>query len=167
MGPNGELVEQQVVLDRYFKLLETNPDEAIPTILDEIGWQNLFTLQGNTIATVHGGVPLKGEGFDWVRSNPWVRDKHPEIYGFFAPQSVSTDFNYDAYKAAIDSGELETLSNEDKLRLANHRVASWIYRDLKAQVEATLPVWQRLTAPVAQGLQAQLHRLADHLHRQG
>lgn len=136
MGPDGELADQQVLLDRYYALLDgaEDTDQALFQFVSEVGIDNLLLTGRNTAATVHGGVPLRGEGYDWVRSNPEVVRDHPELYGFFAPQDISGDFNYEAYKRALETGEIESLDNDQKLRLANHRWASAIYRDQRAQL---------------------------------
>lgn len=138
VGENGELVLLAVAKDRYQVLLEEDPENAVTRWMTEFGAGGFLAMQGNTVATVAGGVPLQGQSaLDWVRDNPGVRDAHPDVYGFFAPRDGSDEFNYDAYLEAIENGELEVLTVDEKYDRAQHRVASSIYNQYRrAAVEA-------------------------------
>ena len=144
LGPDGELVDYYVMYDRYQKLVETDPENALEKFLAEFGTDALLIPQGNTTATVAGGVPLNGKAaLDWVRENPELADEHPQVYGFFAPSDGSTDFNYDAYRRALESGEIVQLTPEQKLRLANHKVAQNIYNGYRQQMTEALAMLGR------------------------
>jgi hypothetical protein len=135
LGPRGELVGLYSLANHYREMQREDPDGAMFRMIEEIGTHNAFLTTSNTTATVHGGVPLHGEGFRWVRDNNWVSKEHPQVYGFFAPRSVSSaeEFDYSAYTAAIERGEIETLTNAEKLALQNHRNASVLMRTYRAQ----------------------------------
>jgi hypothetical protein len=138
VGENGELVLLAVAKDRYQVLLEEDPENAVTRWMNEFGPGGFLAMQGNTVATVAGGVPLQGEAaLNWVRDNPELRGAHPDVYGFFAPQDGSDKFNYDAYLEAIETGELEVLTVDEKYDRAQHRVASSIYNQYRrAAIEA-------------------------------
>lgn len=128
LGPNGELVELAVMVRDYHALTQDDPESAMERFVDQYGIENLYAMGSNTVATVHGGVPLHGDGLDWVNENPDIVADHPELYGFVAPADLTGDFNYDAYLFAKERGELEQLSDDDKYKLVEHKFASDIYR---------------------------------------
>ncbi len=129
------LVDMHVLRERYNVLYEENPDTALEEFLAEVGPDLLLVTGSNTVATNHGGTPLTGEGFQWIEENPEVREQHPELYGFFAPIDPNGEFNFDAYRLSLENGERQVLDTDEKIGLAEHRLASSIYRRVRGSIE--------------------------------
>jgi hypothetical protein len=58
-----------------------------------------------------------------------VKKKFPFTYGYFAPQGG--EFDAEAYRRTIEEGTRNRLTVEQWTQLANHRVASFMYRKEK------------------------------------
>lgn len=137
VGANGELIDQSVVADAYRSLQEQDYETALEGLIALYGEGSVLATQGNTAATVHGGTPFDGAGYDWVRDNPDVATEHPELYGFFAPTGDGSDFSSEAYRRSLDNGERVQLTLKQKFKLAQHRQASAIYAQYLRQVDGT------------------------------
>jgi hypothetical protein len=68
----------------------------------------------------------------WESDNSAFVKKYRTVAGFFGP--TSGDRDYAAYLRAIDNGQIKTLTPEEWLGNANHRVAASIYAQKRLQV---------------------------------
>lgn len=122
---DNKLVEQTVIRDKYYKhLTEDGPDEAFRWLLDTYGEGAFLVAQGFT--TTQGFLPRTTKQWAFVASHPEIRDKYPEIYGLLTPADPKGDFDFTGYELTLER-ERERISPRERLKLANHRLASYIY----------------------------------------
>lgn len=139
IGPNGENVEMAVALQDLYDLYEEDPQNAVVRWITDYGLNNILMTQGFTTTTAWGGMPLHQEGWNWYREYPEMSEKYPNIYGLFSPGEDITegdpdDFVNEAYDAQKESGERIPLSPEQWFALAQNKVASSIYSQIRAAV---------------------------------
>lgn len=130
---DGRLAVASVLAKRYREIEQkVGPEDALVQFIEEHGVENLLLVQPKSMLLTAGLPPTKEAG-DWARKNKWARENHPDVYGFFAPRT-SDEFDIVAYSRQYDTGERETLTTEQQIRLANNRVASAVYDQLKKSV---------------------------------
>jgi hypothetical protein len=79
------------IIEDYRKVQsKKSPDAAIDWLVKSYGMGNVFIAQAFSKPIVYG-VPVTKEGHDWAVEHSDVRDKHPNSYGFFAPQKGKFD----------------------------------------------------------------------------
>lgn len=132
----GNVVLAQRLADDYQKMLDHahgDSDQALAEYIRKYGTDNLLTLQAFS-EPVKGYLPPTKKALDWARRNGDAREKHPEVYGYFAP-GQNAEFDIDAFGRSFDRGERQPIKPEDMVKAANSRIASYLYR--KAQAKAT------------------------------
>jgi len=122
---NNKLVEQTVIRDKYYdRLTKDGGDAAFEWLIDTYGDAAFLVAQG--MSTTTGFTPRTEKQWSWVAKNPKVRDLYPETYGLFAPEDPKGEFDFTGYQLT-EGRERERLSPKQRLDLANHRLASYIY----------------------------------------
>lgn len=130
---NGKLHTATLLAQELRRLYETkdSPEEAIGAFLDRFGEDSYLYLQPKSRDLIPG-IPVTAKGTKWVRSNPDIANKYPNVYGMFAPEGG--DFDFEAYNRYLETGAKERLLPKERYALANHRIASMVYEEAKAKV---------------------------------
>ena len=123
---DNQLVELTVLREHYYKRAQRDGgDAAFAWLIDTYGAKNFLAAQG--LSRTNGVLPRTQSQWDWVAEHPWSRDLYPETFGLLAPPDPKGDFDITGYSLAEEGGERERLTPKERLALANHRLASFIY----------------------------------------
>lgn len=135
----GNVTAAAVLATEYRSLQAQERDGTIPSasqaFLDQYGTEPFLVMQSKT-QSVSYGYPTDSKGLDWMRNNPDLEGKFPNVFGYFAPQSADpNDFSYNAYLRAISTGAKKPLSLEQFVKLGMARLASVQYDEARQQVQ--------------------------------
>ena len=108
-------------------------EQAYVDFLDHFGTENflLSPTIGKTKPTIPA-PPTKSNAYDWVRSNPQIRDKYPLVYGLFAP--AGGEYSSEALGSALKRHERKQLTPEDMVSSANSRLATISYNKMRTEL---------------------------------
>lgn len=130
-------VHTQFKLIEEFRQLQQPPDkggvgweDAPQVFMERYGEGALLLMQPKT----KGASSPTEDALDWIRSNPGVAKRYKNTYGYFAPQTG--EFSITAYLRQIATGEREALTPTEAIRLANHRVASMRFNQMRDRLGA-------------------------------
>jgi hypothetical protein len=120
-----------VLVAEFQRLNRENPDTAVEQFLDIFGDDAYLYMSGKTQAQV-GGLSASDQFGDWERQNGDLFKKYPEAAAYFAP--AGDDFSYATYERQIRTGKRKRLTDDEMVELAQRRVGSAIYRNLKQRL---------------------------------
>ena len=129
MVQNGALVDLAAMRARYRELQDEDYESALERFVDEVGLENIYAIGSNSVSVTHGGIPVSGDGYEWIREHPEVMENHRELGGYFAPYDPNGEFNSQAFQRAKSSGELKQIDPRDAIRRVNDQIANRIYRN--------------------------------------
>lgn len=116
---------------KAFQDLQTeNYDTAIKRFFDIYGDDALLYVSSKTQA-VQPGIAATEQFGDWERSNKDVMEAFPLVASYFAPGG--DDFSFSVWERQIRTGSRKRLTASEMIDLAQYRVGSALYRDLKRQ----------------------------------
>lgn len=108
-------------------------DVATAAFLKKYGEDAFLVMQSKSYGVVFG-VPVSGEGLDWMRKNQDLEKRYPHTFGYFAPVGDPDDFDYNAYVRQFEKKQRHALTVEQYTKLGNARVGSFLYRRAQARV---------------------------------
>lgn len=129
---DGNLTTAFTLTEAFRKLQDADYTTAVETFLDTFGEDALLYMQPKS----QGGVTPTDTLHDWVRDNGDVVKRYNKVYGFFAPEGG--DFSLTEMERQIATGERKAIKPDEAVRLANHRVASMVYRAAREKVGETM-----------------------------
>jgi hypothetical protein len=125
---NGNLLTAQKLSQEFRDLQAINYSTAVEQFLDKYGEDALLYIQPKS----RGGFNPTDELHSWVRDNPEMAKRYPDVYGYFAP--AGGEFAITELDRQIATGERENLTPEEGIKLANARVAQMKYAKAKESV---------------------------------
>lgn len=120
-----------VLVAEFQRLNRENPDTAVEKFYEIFGDDAYLYMSGKTQAQV-GGLSASDQFGDWERQNSDLFKKYPEAAAYFAP--AGDDFSYATYERQIRTGKRKRLTDDEMVELAQRRVGSAIYRNLKKKL---------------------------------
>ena len=122
-----------IVLGRVFRQLQDQDYQtAVPKFLDMFGYDLYMYTNGKSYALTEGISASKQFG-DWERENTDVRERHPDVYGYFA--NVGTDFDQQTYIRQFATNDRARWTDPNKKRLdAEAVVGNALYRQYQRQL---------------------------------
>jgi len=99
--------------------------------LETFGNDAFLYISSKTRSTQPGLLATEAFG-DWERNNGELLNLYPEVAAYFAPGG--NDFAFSVWERQIRTGKRERLSDAEIVSLAQYRVGSAIYRDLKTKI---------------------------------
>lgn len=129
--PTGRNLTQFQLIEEFRKLQEDPEvgfENAVDEFLSRYGEEALLYMQPKT----KGGGPAVEDMQEWVRNNPELPSRYPEVYHFFGPRTG--EFSYTAYERQLATGERQQITPAEALKLANNRVAAMQWRKAKDKV---------------------------------
>lgn len=122
--------------EEHHRLQEANFETADAEFLSRFGDDAVLAMTPMS-KSVSWGLVATRDAYDWALEHPNLQSDYPSIYGLFGPQqSTPNDFDYGAYLAQFQSGERESLSPDEWMRMSQHMLATRIYRRAQRQVGA-------------------------------
>jgi len=115
----------------FYDLQTENYDTAVQRFIERFGADAFMYLGSKTRSTQPGLLATEQFG-DWERRNEDLLRTYPEVAAYFAPGG--DDFSFSVWERQIRTGRRERLNDQEMLNLAQYRIGSAIYRDLKAQI---------------------------------
>lgn len=109
-------------------------DSATAKFLDKYGDDAFVYMVGKTRSEVGGQKASVAYG-KWERENGDLIKKYKEVAGYFGPQQEG--FDSTVFQRQINAGNREYRDPSEALDEAQSLVASWIYRNLRAQITGT------------------------------
>lgn len=130
---DGKLDVSRVVLQDLYKMQEEDYDSATGKFLDKYGPDVFLLLQGKTRSKAPA-LPVTKKSSEWERAHPDLVKKYGLTWGLFADKGDTDDFDYVAYVRQIKRGERIALTPEQRISLAQSKVARWVYEEAKKKV---------------------------------
>ncbi len=115
----------------FYDLQQENYDTAVQRFLEIFGDDAFAYVSSKTKSTTPGLLATTAFG-DWERTNSDLIRTYPEVAAFFAPGG--NDFDFQVWERQIRTGKRERLTEKEIIDLAQYRIGSSLYRDLKAQI---------------------------------
>lgn len=125
---NGDLLTAQKLAQEFRDLQAVDYESAVEQFLDKYGEDALLYTQPKS----RGGFNPTEDLHEWIRSNPELASKYPDVYGYFAPAGGA--FSITELDRQLATGERESLTPEEGVRVANARVAAMKYRKAQESV---------------------------------
>lgn len=123
--PDNKLQELQVIRSKYQEKAQDDPDGAFDWLIENFGQDNYLIAQ--SFSRTHAVTPRTRDGWDFVGSNPWLEREFPETFGLIVPENKDGKFDITGYWQYRNANEIADLEPEDRVKMANDRVAKWIY----------------------------------------
>lgn len=125
----GDIMSSYLI-SAFNKLQTQNYDTAVSEFLRIYGEDALLYVSSKSRATVPG-IEATDQFGDWERKNGQLLQSYPKAAAYFAPGG--DDFSFSTWERQIRTGARERLSAPEIIELAQYRIGSAIYRDLKRQ----------------------------------
>lgn len=125
---NGDLLTAHKLAQEFRDLQAADYETAVEQFLDKYGDDALLYTQPKS----RGGFNPTEELHEWIRNNPGLSAKYPDVYGYFAP--AGGEFSITELDRQLATGERENLTPEEGVRVANARVAAMKYRKAQESV---------------------------------
>lgn len=117
----GNVVPVKLLSDelRRMTVEEYNGDRvaAFKEWTNRFGVENVLAVVGKSSSLVERPVTEKGD--DWLRANADLERDYETTIGYFAPEPVAGEFDYNAYLRQFETRAREALSPAEQLSLAN------------------------------------------------
>jgi len=126
----GDVMASQLV-KAFYGFQQENYDTAVQRFLETFGNDAFLYISSKTRSTQPGLLATEAFG-DWERNNGELLNLYPEVAAYFAPGG--NDFAFSVWERQIRTGKRERLSDAEIVSLAQYRVGSAIYRDLKTKI---------------------------------
>lgn len=123
----GDTYMAHLVKD-FQKMQAEDYDSSVQTFLETYGDDMLLYVSGKSKSEISGLEPTS-EFEVWAKQNKSVMSKYKDVAGFFAPGGA--DFNFQVWKAQVDSGQRERLSASEIIDQAQLMVGSAKYRQAR------------------------------------
>jgi hypothetical protein len=127
---DGRTVVAKLLSTDLQKMRQDDFEHSSENFLAKYGDGAMLFLQSATRPIVPGAATTK-EQEDFTREHPELKAALPNTYAFFAPQGGQT-YDYNSTIRRIHQGELQSLSPEQQIALANDQVGSMQYYQLKS-----------------------------------
>ena len=124
-------VMASVLTKSFYDLQTENYDTAVQRFIQRFG-ADAFLYLGSKTRSRQPGLLATEQFGDWERRNEDLLRTYPEVAAYFAPGG--DDFSFSVWERQIRTGRRERLNDQEMLDLAQYRVGSAVYRDLKSQV---------------------------------
>lgn len=142
LGPSAGTPEFQIPTDQgdimasaltaaFHKLQTENYDTAVQRFLQIYGDDALLYVSSKTRA-VTPGIGASDQFGDWELNNKGLLSKYPRVAAYFAPGG--DDFSFSVWERQTRTGSRERLTAAEMVELAQKRIGSALYRDLRKQV---------------------------------
>lgn len=115
----------------FYNMQQENYDTAVQRFISTFGADAFMYLSSKTESQQPGLLATQQFG-DWERQNEDLLRTYPEVAAYFAPGG--DDFSFQVWDRQVRTGKRKRLNDQEMVALAQYRVGSAIYRDLKAQV---------------------------------
>lgn len=125
---SSRMMAQFELVEAFRGYQEENYDTAVERFLDDFGEEALLFMQPKT----QGGAPAEEKTLEFARQNPHLTERYPDTWHFFSPRGG--DFSYAAYTRQIESGQRKQLTERERQRMGNNRVAGMRYRKAQEMV---------------------------------
>ena len=132
---DGRLFHLEVLADDYRKLQDKHDGDsfqATQEFMDEYGIDPMYVSQPKTRTLRHRA--LAQPGVDWEQNNKHLVDELDLTVGLFAPEETDGEFDWEKYIQAISDGDLETLTADQQIMMANN-LRGWMkYNKIRDEV---------------------------------
>lgn len=125
----GDIMSSYLIT-AFNKLQTQNYDTAVSEFMRIYGEDALLYVSSKSRSTVPG-IEATDQFGDWERKNEQLLQSYPKAAAYFAPGG--DDFSFSTWERQIRTGARERLSAPEIIELAQYRIGSAIYRDLKRQ----------------------------------
>lgn len=115
----------------FYDLQTENYDTAVQRFIERFG-ADAFLYLGSKTRSEQPGLLATEQFGDWERQNEDLLRTYPEVAAYFA--TGGDDFSFSVWERQIRTGKRKRLNDQEMLNLAQYRIGSAIYRDLKAQI---------------------------------
>jgi hypothetical protein len=122
--PHGHWLVASKLAEDYRTMMNDDPDTASLRFMEKYGVNAAAFMQAKTYATT-ASAATTNDASRWLRENPEVAEKYPDIAGLFAP--TTGKFDSTQYLRDISSGARVNLTPEQYTRAANDKVGKAIY----------------------------------------
>lgn len=123
----GDIYSSQLVKE-FQKLQTENYDTAVQRFLEIYGNDALLYVSNKT-QSVKGGLEASKEFGTWERENQALFNAYPDVAGFMAPGG--DNFSFAVWSRQLATGKRRRLTDREMVELAQYRVASAKYRELR------------------------------------
>jgi hypothetical protein len=123
-------IMSSALISAFNKLQTENYDTAVSEFLRIYGEDALLYVSSKSRSTVPG-IEATDQFGDWERRNSALLQSYPKAAAYFAPGG--DDFSFSTWERQIRTGARERLSAPEIIELAQYRIGSALYRDLKRQ----------------------------------
>ena len=115
----------------FYDLQQQNYDTAVQEFIKKFGSDAFMYLSSKTRSQQPGLLATEQFG-DWERTNEDLLRTYSQVAAYFAPGG--DDFSFSVWERQIRTGGRKQLNDQEMLTLAQYRIGSALYRDLKAEV---------------------------------
>lgn len=123
----GDIYSSQLVKE-FQKLQTENYDTAVQRFLEIYGNDALLYVSNKT-QSVKGGLEASTAFGNWERENQALFNAYPDVAGFMAPGG--DNFSFAVWSRQLATGKRRRLTDREMVELAQYRVASAKYRELR------------------------------------
>lgn len=131
----GKLIDASILIDEYRKLSDADPNTAGQKFLAAYGVDVFKAMTSKSYAYVFG-IPTSADSVKWVDDHASIKTDFPHIYGYFAPPSDPTKFDYQTYVDQLQpGGGRQALTPDQWAKVANSRAAALQYGHYRDMVD--------------------------------
>lgn len=126
---DGRTVVAKILSTDLAQMRKDDYEHSTENFLAKYGDNALLFMQATT-RPLRTGSASTTEQEDFLRSNPGLADKFPDLAAFFAPQGSQT-FDIASLSNQIAAGTRQRLTPDQQVQLANKQVGSMVYYQAK------------------------------------
>jgi len=141
--PDGTIHRLNTMASAWHEILEVTGDvnTTNAAFIEMYGVEPFWITQGKTNQLRPG--PRTREGYNWIGRHPDAAERHQDVIGYFVPpEDAAAPPDYGVYRARLQAGDIQTLTAEQQIQLANKTKARSMYNVVRDRTES-LPSGQR------------------------
>jgi hypothetical protein len=134
--PDGVWFTMATLANEYRGLLEKSGyDEefAATAFIEQFGIEPWYVAQAKTRSVRE--LPVTAEGNYWMRRHREAAERYPSVVGFFAPTVEDGQLDFSVFRAQIERGDRQSLTERQQVELANKAKAYTIYNTAKRRLQ--------------------------------
>lgn len=133
----GKIQTQFRLAEEYRKIMDEQQEAGTPEATNRIfietfGEQAVLAVIPNTKAAEgRSPLPPNRKALEFYQNNKDAEQRFGRVFGLFAPDSGTEDFDFTTYNRALEQGDRVALTPDEAIQRANQNVARMIYTNAK------------------------------------
>jgi hypothetical protein len=124
---SGNLLSQRILSEEFYNELDKTGDyqETVDWYLGKYGTEAIGAIVPHSRSVIPN-IPTSLEGAQWVASHSGIKERHPLVYGMFAPKG---DFDITTYLRNFISEERDAITPEQWQAIRDNTLGNYYYQN--------------------------------------